>query len=94
MDPYMPDVNSYQIPISNLLGGYASNVHFSNGIGHEALLGFYFLFLFVYIIVSFALFYHWIAYGMANKYIILAEVSFSSVSIFLFWVAYLILTTL
>lgn len=62
--------------------------------GKEVLYGILFIFLFFYIIVSLALLYHWVAYGMRNKFIIFAEVSFTVVSVFLFWAAGVILFTL
>ena len=69
----------------------SGKLHLPIGLGHDALLGIYIIFLLGYLIVSAVLMYHWDAYGMRNKMIIIAGAIFTFVSVVLLCLAYLLI---
>ena len=88
------DIHLYPPGLSQFFTQLGVNSGASFVMGKEILTGLLCIFLFFYLIVSGALFYHWAVYGMRNKYIIFAEISFTLVSVFLLWTALVIISTL
>jgi len=69
--------------MDNPLASLISNIRIESGALSLILL----FFAIFYIGISSILFYHWRKYGMKNRSIVLAELIFALVSIFLFYLA-------
>ena len=63
-------------------------IHVSFVLSTPALFAILSLFFLVYLVVSGVLFYHWTSYGMGSHGIYVGEILFVSVSIILFFVAF------